>query len=224
MFVYQNKDRSICITFKDNQPVTNPEYVLNVVDNQLVVNGTEITPGNNTIVTEDTVYDTAVEINEIVNLYLNGKTISIPEDTDGIGVYKVTAGGHLTINGNGTINGVGKNDYNMAIWADGGDVTINGGTFTNIGATASVDPAHFDLIYVKNDSVVEINGGYFECETPKWTLNLNDKNPGKIIVKGGTFYKFDPSKAETEPGGLTNFVADGYTVINDGDLYTVVKV
>ena len=30
MFVYQNKDRAICVTFKDNKPVENPEYVITI--------------------------------------------------------------------------------------------------------------------------------------------------------------------------------------------------
>ena len=28
MFVYQNKDKQICVTFADNKPVENPEYVI----------------------------------------------------------------------------------------------------------------------------------------------------------------------------------------------------
>lgn len=28
MFAYQNKDGNICVTFEDNKPVKNPEYVL----------------------------------------------------------------------------------------------------------------------------------------------------------------------------------------------------
>lgn len=41
MFVYQNKDRAICVTFKDNKPVENPEYVI-TIDKEagtLTVNG-----------------------------------------------------------------------------------------------------------------------------------------------------------------------------------------
>lgn len=30
MFVYQNKDRHICVTFTANKPVENPEYVIAV--------------------------------------------------------------------------------------------------------------------------------------------------------------------------------------------------
>lgn len=226
MFVYQNKNNDICVTFKDNKPVSSPEYIITVDYDAktLCINGGAQGPYETVEITEDVQYETAQTITSAVSVELSKDvTISIPEDTDGSGVYHVTAGGSLVINGEGTINGVGKNDYNMAIWADGGNVTINGGKITNVGATASDDPAHFDLVYAKNGSVVIINDGYFECETPKWTLNLNDSKPGKIIVRGGTFVDFDPSCAETEPGGNYNFVDDGYKVIREGNLYKVVR-
>ena len=206
--------------------MTTPEYVISVdyQNETLCINGGANGPYEVTKITEDTTYETAQLIDKAVAVELEKDVvISIPEDTDGSGVYHVTAGGSLVINGEGTINGVGKNDYNMAIWADGGNVTINGGTITNVGATAEVDPAHFNLVYAKNGSTVVINDGYFECETPKWTLNLNDSKPGKIIVRGGTFVDFDPSCAETEHGGVYNFVDKGYKVIKNGKLYTVVK-
>lgn len=224
MFIYQNKENNVCITFKDNKPVESPEYVISIENNELIVNGSKIIGVKSVILVENIINPTAEEINTPVALDLNGHTISIPDDTDGSGVYHVTAGGKLTISGNGIIDGVGKNDYNMAIWADGGDVTINGGTFTNKGAKADVDPSHFDLIYAKNGSIVEINGGEFICETPQWTLNNNDSKPGQFIVKGGRFFQFDPSNTKTEPvGANNNFVAEGYKVVQDGDWFTVVK-
>lgn len=224
MFVYQNKENSICITFKDNKPVKFPEYIIKFENSELIVNDQKVTAIESVILEEDVVNETATTIASDIVVDLNGYTISIPEDTDGSGVYHVTAGGKLTITGNGVIDGVGKNDYNMAIWADGGDVTINGGTFTNKGATAEVDPLHFDLIYAKNGSIVEINDGEFICETPQWTLNNNDSKPGQFIVKGGRFFQFDPSNTKTEPvGANNNFVAEGYKVVQDGDWFTVVK-
>ena len=226
MFVYENKNKELCITFKDNKPVSNPEYVIDVdtETQNIVFNGQIINPYQTEMITEDVVFETAKEISTPVSIELaKGVVVSIPEDTDGSGVYHVTKGGSLIINGDGIINGVGKNDYNMAIWADGGNVTINGCKITNKGATATKDPTHFDLVYAKNGGTVIINDGYFECETPKWTLNLNDSNPGKIIVRGGTFVNFDPSNAATEPGGSYNFVDKGYKVIKNGNLYSVVK-
>lgn len=226
MFIYENKNRELCLTFKNNRPVVNPEFIIDIDDDsdQLFINGQPVTKYEAREITDNVTLDTAELIDKPVSISLSRDVVvSIPEDTDGSGVYHVTKGGSLVINGEGTINGVGKNDYNMALWADGGNITVNGGTITNVGATGDVDPTHFDLVYAKNGSTVIINGGYFECETPKWTLNLNDKNPGKIIVRGGTFYDFDPSCAETEPGGPYNFVDKGYKVIKEGKLYTVVK-
>ena len=226
MFIYENKNREVCVTFKDNKPVANPEYIITVDEaaKKILINGGAEGAYETVELTENVAYETAQTITSAVAVNIaKDVVVSIPEDTAGDGVYRVKEGGSLVINCEGTINGVGKNDYNMAIWADGGNVTINSGVITNVGATAATDPAHFDLVYAKNGSTVIINGGYFECETPKWTLNLNDKNPGKIIVRGGTFVNFDPSKAETEPDGLYNFVDDGYKVIKEGNLYTVIK-
>lgn len=223
IFVYE-KDNAICITFKDNKPVEFPEYVIKFENSELNINNQKIEAVKSIILKENIINETATTIASDIVVDLNGHSISIPEDTDGSGVYHVTAGGKLTITGNGIIDGVGKNNYNMAIWADGGDVTINNGTFTNKGAKADVDPSHFDLIYAKNGSIVEINGGEFICETPQWTLNNNDSKPGQFIVKGGRFFQFDPSNTKTEPvGANNNFVAEGYKVVVDGDWFTVVK-
>lgn len=32
MFVYQNANRDICVTFKNNKPVANPEYMISIDD------------------------------------------------------------------------------------------------------------------------------------------------------------------------------------------------
>ena len=44
MFVYQNANRDICVTFKNNKPVADPEYVISI-DNAtgtLTVNGKRV--------------------------------------------------------------------------------------------------------------------------------------------------------------------------------------
>ena len=161
-------------------------------------------------VLNDVATDAAFEITKKVVINLNGKTIATTEkDTEGNGVFWVKASGELTLNGEGTVNGVGGNAYNIAIWADGGKVIINGGTYTNEGAQDDgPDGAHFDLIYVKNGGAVEINGGTFKCQTPEWTLNSHDTKKGTIVVNGGLFYQFNPSDCATEGAG-TNWCAEG---------------
>lgn len=154
----------------------------------------------------------------------NNNVITISEDTEGNGVFMATSG-TLTLNGKGTINGVGKNDWNMALWAkENGKIIINDGYFTNEGATADNDPNHFDLIYASGNAQIEINGGEFKCETPKWTLNVKDKDraTASIIVKGGKFHGFDPSNCESE-GPNTNFVAPGYKVVEENGIFTVIS-
>ena len=162
------------------------------------------------VVVADIATDAAFEITKKVAINLNGKTIATTQaDTEGNGVFWVKAGGELTLNGEGTVNGVGGNAYNIAIWADGGKVIINGGTYTNEGAQDDgPDGAHFDLIYVKNGGAVEINGGTFRCQTPEWTLNSHDTKKGTIVVNGGLFYQFNPSDCATEGAG-TNWCAEG---------------
>ena len=154
---------------------------------------------------------------------INDSELSIAEDTAGDGVFKITDG-TLTLEGKGTINGVGKNDWSMAIWAtDNGKVVINDGYFTNVGAETANDPEHFDLIYASVNGQIEINGGEFKCQTPKWTLNIKDKDraTAAIVVKGGKFHNFDPSNCDVE-GPNTNFVAEGYKVVETNGIFEVI--
>lgn len=167
-----------------------------------------------------------------VIINLNGRTISAPNDKVGDGVFHVLAGGRLTIEGEGTVNAECVSEYKMAIWADGGEVVINGGTFTN--ASTDGTDNQYDLIYASNGGIITINGGTFDCKTPKWTLNQKDEKPstpeteaGTVIVIGGTFKDYDPSSSHTE-NPVADFVPEGYIVVPfeedaNGDIwYTVV--
>ena len=153
---------------------------------------------------------------------VNNGEITIKEDTKGDGVFTVT-NGTLTLNGKGTINGLGKNDWSMAVWAkENGKVIINDGYFTNVGAKSAEDSEHFDLIYASGNAQIEINGGEFKCETPKWTLNIKDKDraTASIVVKGGKFHGFNPANCDVE-GLNTNFVASGYKVVEKDGVFIV---
>lgn len=154
---------------------------------------------------------------------INNNEITIREDIEGNGVFTVT-NGTLILDGKGTINGIGKNDWNMTLWAkEDGKIIINDGYFTNKGATADVDPEHFDLIYASGNAQIEIYGGEFKCQTPAWTLNIKDKDraTANIIVKGGKFHGFNPADCKSEGEG-TNFIAPGYKVIEEDDNIFVV--
>lgn len=107
----------------------------------------------------------------------------------------------------------------MAVQADGNSkVIINGGDFRQVSVPAS-DPV-CDLIYALGNAQIEINGGTFKAVTPANTLNCKDGSNAKIIVKGGSFYKYDPSHPTL--GDNEVVVAAGYHVVQEGDWYTVV--
>lgn len=154
-------------------------------------------------------------------------------ETDSYGIHVVN-GGDLTIDGNGVI-AAQKATYSMAVWAQGGEVTINGGIFKNDGDGC-------DLIYASAGGKVEIYGGEFhptkrvglEDGTQNDYTALNLKNNGadgcEIIVYGGTFYNFDPAHNKSESDAWiaahpNGFVAEGYkSVKRDGEnIWDVVK-
>lgn len=107
--------------------------------------------------------------------------------------------------------------YAMAVCASqNSKITIKGGDFAN---QASGDTA-LALIYAEDNAKIVIEGGTFKCVTPEWTLNCNDSDAATITVKGGSFYKFDPSNVIVGEGEI--IVADGYHVEHEGDWYKVV--
>ena len=107
----------------------------------------------------------------------------------------------------------------MAVCADGDSkVIINGGDFRQVSVPAD-DPV-CDLIYALGNATIEINGGTFKAVTPANTLNCKDGSNAKITVKGGSFYKYDPSNPTL--GDNEVVVAAGYHVVQDGDWYNVV--
>ena len=180
-----------------------------------------IAAGGNVSIAENIDAPTAFEV-KVDTVITNNGVITVSEDTVGDGVFKVTAG-TLTLNGQGTINGLGANAYSMAVWAtENGKVIINDGHFTNIGASSDFDSEHFDLIYASGNGQIEINGGEFECETPAWILNIKDKDreTASIVVKGGKFHGFNPADCASE-GEHTNFVAPGYKVVEEDGVFVV---
>ena len=180
-----------------------------------------ITAGGEVVVSASIDAPTGFAITADTTIVNNGE-ITIKEDTEGNGVFTVT-NGTLTLDGKGTIDGLGKNDWSIAVWAkENGKVIINNGYFTNVGAKSVEDSEHFDLIYASGNAQIEINGGEFKCETPKWTLNIKDKDraTASIVVKGGKFHGFNPSDCASE-GPNTNFVAPGYKVVEENGVFTV---
>lgn len=180
-----------------------------------------------TVTIEENVEITSpIIIDKQLTISLNGKEITAgvwEEDGDTNSyVFWVKNGGTLTINGTGTIRSSDAY-YSMAVWADGGTVNINGGEYYNGGDGC-------DLIYAKHNGIVNISAGTFKATQNTGTepgtrneysaLNLHGTYPGKIIVTGGSFYKFNPAYNVSE-NPRQNFVAAGYSSVADGDWYEV---
>ena len=140
------------------------------------------------------------------NIQANGTSGAI----HGTGTAKITVDAT-------TVYGTYVSDYAMAVYASGrSEITIKGGEFANQAPAGS----NLSLIYADGSAKITIEGGTFKCVSPAWTLNCNDNDPATITVKGGSFYKFDPSNVTVGEGEI--FVADGYKVVQNGDWYNVV--
>lgn len=177
-----------------------------------------VAAGGNVVVPFNIALDAPLTINKDVVLDLNGYTLSSATD-----VFDVSA--KLTINGDGKIFAATDNTCSWcAVFAhDNADVTINGGEYS-VGAP---EGDYNDLIYAKDNAKITINGGMYHSagtvrkDGTAFVLNLKDKSNAKIAVTAGKFENFDPAAANTEPGGLYSFVADGHESTAEGNWFVV---
>ncbi len=153
---------------------------------------------------------------------ISGRTYTLTETVSAYSKSGTVAngfGGTIIIDAD--VHAVAQDNSAVAVWASqfrsGDKIIINGGNFTQ---DKPGNDSHYDFIYASNNGQIEINGGKFKAATPQWTLNCEDNSGSKITVKGGTFYKFDPSNANVGAGEI--IVPDEYKVVQNGDWYTVV--
>ena len=179
------------------------------------------------VLQDDVVLDTCITISKTITLDLAGNKISNTEavwdNEDKIwSLVRVEENGNLTLTGDGTLRALENDCYAVDI-VDGGKCTIENGTYVG----------NIHAVYVFNGSLV-VNGGTFSVqqkyntERPyEYVLNCFDTNykneTATINVTGGTFVNFDPSNCYAEGKG-TNFCAEGYVSVQDGDEYTVVPI
>jgi hypothetical protein len=159
-------------------------------------------------------------MSKTAKILLNKKTITGPVDKNNdTCAFYVKKNNKLEIEGYGTIDGNSNSKSNNAIVIDGGHVIINGGVFTtgkNYKGNANA------CILIKGEgSKLEINNGEFHANANNelWVPIIDIKNYIKrnrytVIIKGGVFYGYDPSKGDDKM--LKNFVAEGYQSIPTG--------
>lgn len=182
-----------------------------------------------------------------ITLNLNGNSITYDTNaattttTTNSSLVRVGEGVTLTITGDGTINGTGMDEGCELIWARGGTVIIENGTFIHSTLNEAV-------VYASTPNgstsvgTVEIYGGTFMntasgsytygSSLSPLTLNVwngesgtgyNDQgvSSGDITVYGGTFYGNNPASGDDHLSNqtvsgtqrvVTTFVADDYSV------------
>lgn len=134
----------------------------------------------------------------------------------------VISKGELTIEGNGSLLAKENDCYAVDI-RDGSSCIIKSGTFVG----------NVDVIY-NFEGTLTVEGGKYSIQQLNnvagkeyaFVLNCYDQNrkDGKasIVVRGGEFDSFNPANCVAE-GPNTNFVAEGYTVVQTGKIYKVVR-
>lgn len=157
-------------------------------------------------------------------LNLNGKKFSnVNGHTANKAALQVR--GNLTIEGNGEVYCEGGATNNAIIVENGGNLTINGGTY-NVGKDANGTSNATIYVqgpdtYSRNGTVV-INGGTFKAEEgsdgTRFVLNQSDDiTTSCFTVKGGTFIGFNPANVNEAHGAITSFVAEGYKSVKVSD-------
>lgn len=158
-------------------------------------------------------------------------TIEGPKAASSASIWVNAANQTLTIDGNVTVKGGEStntnNDNATAANIYNGKLLINNGTFiSGIDASGNNSPAIYLTPRAGETAVLEINGGVFKSVSgnAEFLINCDDGATSRcqISIKGGTFYGFNPADNNAD-GAHTNYVAEGYDVIQDGETYTVVE-
>ncbi len=176
-------------------------------------NGGEFTLTENITLTEPLIIQSSLTID------LNGYTITGGKEyvsgMTGAEIAAITVenGATLTIEGNGSVTGIGF----YGVYAKNGTLNVKDGNFA--AKTSAVQIAA---------ATVNIEGGTFSnsSDDKRYTINCLDANwndgSAKVNITGGTFVGFNPESNAAEGVG-TNFVADGYKAVQDGNDWFVTE-
>ena len=160
----------------------------------------------------DVTVESPLKVTKSVTIDLNGKTLNaMKEGVKYLDGFNVKENAEVVITGNGTVNAA----WGAIVAMKNSKVTVVSGTFN----------AHeSEAVFVQNNASVEILGGSFKsAECTNFLLNILDSYRAtcSIVVKGGSYYGFNPANNAAE-GANTNFVAAGYKVVEADGWYTVV--
>ena len=182
-------------------------------------------------------YKDAVVVGNGAEVSITNGTLLPPTDAlaDGSSatlVLMTAGGGKLTLE---DVNVIG-NVYPVELRSsnESSEIIINSGTYNFTEKWADLQYKDKPVaVYASGAGKITINGGTFGMKGvfSEFLLNVLDSSRkadvrDNIEVRGGTYYNFNPANNRAEGPG-TNFVADGYTVIQtksgEDTIYTVVK-
>lgn len=191
----------------------------------------DVAAGGNVVLPMSFTLTAPIAIEKDVTIDLNGYSLTAgtwDEDGDPNSYVFWVKNGTLTLNGDGAVI-ASDATYSMAVWANGGNVVINDGIYTNGGDSC-------DLIYASKKGAITINGGDFRAagpasgnapgtKNPYSAINIKDKDRGTctVLVKGGKFLEFDPANNLSEGEG-TSFLAEGFESVAEGNYFVVREV
>ncbi len=170
---------------------------------------------------------TATVSNKTITLDLAGYTIFNSEDIwkgNDWSLISVRENGDLTVTGNGTLKAKVNDCYALDTQEDTSVLTVKNGTFIGNISAVYLQPG---TVYIEGGSysIQQLNTNNVQ-DGYGLTINCYDSDykdgTAKVTITGGSFTNFNPAANEAEGKG-TNFVPAGYTVKQDGNVYTVVK-
>lgn len=155
---------------------------------------------------EDVTYSVTVPAGRAVTLNLNGHKLTNDPDK-----HTITNNGTLTITGQGTVDNVSH--ARAALYNDGGDVTIAGGTFTRSAEAGTPGVPNGNSWYVVNNESgrLKMSGG---TVSGKSGFSSCFRNGGTMDFTGGTIEQPDMIALKNE-GTL---VMDGGKVVSSNGL------
>lgn len=225
------------IDVKDIVEVSNFETLTNnLIDGKIIKLSSDIEIPTPIILTKGNVTIDLNGHNITAGVFMESNGEVLEGDSDSY-VFWVK-GGHLTIQGNGVVK-ASDAKYSMAVWSNGGDVTIKGGRFENGGQSCDLIYGSARKVMLENEeqriggTITIYDGEFYATEkgdepgTGNNRSALNTKNADmdicKIVVYGGYFHEFDPSNNLSLPGSQGNFLAEGLTVVNNNGVFEVLN-
>ena len=173
--------------------------------------GGEFTLTEDVVLTEPLVIQSSLVLN-LDGYSLNGGKVDTPEMTGtDISAITIENGATLTIEGEGNIVGT---EY--GVYVKKGNVVVKGGNIT----------AGTSAVQVYNGTAAIKGGNFAATKSSNYVVNCIDANwkngTAKVSITGGSFVGFNPESNAAEGVG-TNFVADGYKAVQDGNDWFVTE-